>query len=170
MSLLFTILGILAAIGLIILLSVGLFVALGVFLVLGGAALIFALVFGNFSFSTMTSGLQDDEALKVPQAFNECLLKESPELCRANFTLWDKKDLNIVVQLAEQTKRDLGLRRASIAFDNIESNNINGHKTVKMSGKNDFEKRSDVIETYVLVSDEKDKDHPIKIQDLTWNY
>ncbi len=171
MSVFLTVLVIVAVVAFLLLLSVGIFIALGVFLVVGGIALIIGLIFGGPNFFNISSTFDNSDALKVPQAFHDCLLKEEPETCRETFTVWEKKDLDLVVQLANQAKKELGKRDGDQSHvSQIQSSNINGDRTISLQAETDFELRKKVKESYVIISVDNDDKHPLKIKELKWDY
>ena len=172
MSLLLTIIGFALAVVFLILLSLGLFFALGILLLIGGVALVIALVFGDASWTSMTStkNLADAEALKIPQAFNSCLLDGELDRCRRRFTHWEAEDIKIIMELSKQVKEELGTRDPNVFTQNLRSETVNGDRTVIIDQEVDFSKKKNVREYYLITTDNDDKDNPLKIKDLRWDY
>lgn len=172
MSVLLTIIGIALVVIFLILLSLGLFFALGILLLVGGVALVIGLIFGDVSWLSMTrtTNSADAETLQIPQAFNSCLLGDELDQCRRKFTHWDAKDMEIIQQLAKQVKEDLGERDPNVFVQNVKSESINGDRTVTIDQEVDFSKKKNVREHYLITTDKDDKDHPLKIKDLRWDY
>lgn len=148
------------------LLGVGIVIAFSV-LVIGGIFLgILFMIFGSgFVFSGFG---MNSHAKKLPQQFNQCLLTSDAEVCRTKFTTWTAKEADIVKQLAKQVKEDLGNRIEKDEGSNqFSQNTVNGKTTIEVNDETDFEKKKNVREHYVFVQEGKDS---LKIKELNWDY
>jgi hypothetical protein len=148
------------------LLGVGLVIAFSV-LVIGGVFLgILFMIFGN---SFIFSGFgMNSHAKKLPQQFNQCLLTSDADVCRTKFTTWTEQEADIVKQLANQVKEDLGSRiENETGGGQFAQNTVNGKTTIEINDETDFQKKKNVREHYVLVQDGKDD---LRIKELNWDY
>ncbi len=147
--------------------GIGLALAFGLLLIGVLILGLFSLIFGQ-GFSCSTIGF-DNQANKIPQQFNQCLLATDLDLCRTQYTVWSAEQSKLVTQLAKQVREELGERLPdSTQSTEISQNTINGEVTITINEESDFARKKGVREHYVIVKDGKDK--VFKIKDLNWDY
>ncbi|MBC7659685.1 MAG: hypothetical protein H7249_08245 [Chitinophagaceae bacterium] len=155
------------AVLLLILLSLGLIVAFGILLIGGLVLGVGYLLFGHGSIATVFTG--HNQASKVPQEFNQCLLGDDLDKCRTEFTTWTPAQMELVRQLAKQVLNDLGERvDETTQSASYEQSSVNGETTISIDQETDFAKKKTVHEHYLLINDSKTS--KMKIKDLKWDY
>ena len=168
MEMVLTIFGIIAAIVVGGLLLVGLGIGLVIFLII---AALLALVGFVFYFFMGSDGLlelisPDLNAGKIPDKFISCLQTQSEvDSCRQEFTSWPKDRNELLSQLSENFKRDLGEKKSSNNW-NIQMEQINGKGSMKLDRISSYEKNDRVSESFVLSKDAGD----YKIDNFSINY
>ncbi|MCX6128451.1 MAG: hypothetical protein NTX25_05220 [Proteobacteria bacterium] len=157
--------GLIVLAALCIVLGLGLALVLGLILFFAIIAALIGLLFGGGSMLSIMSGLK--QGSDIPQHFNTCLLEKQPESCRAEWTVWDAKELATVQAIARQVQSDLGERiDDSSSSQSYNQETKNGSTVLTLDLITDFAKKKAVREHYVLV-EVKNK---MKIKELKWDY
>ncbi len=163
MGFLITALVLIALAVLFVLLGVGLALVLGLVLVIAVIAVVISFVFGGGSTLSFVQDL--NKGSEVPDKFNACLIQEQPEHCLKEWTNWDEDKLEVIKQLADQVKRDLG-ERGSSRSQQYSNQSVNGKAIVTLEMQTDFAKKKAVREHYVLGN----KKGELRIEELKWDY
>lgn len=163
-----TIIGIVAAVIVGGLLLVGLGIGLIIFIAI---AAVLALVGAIFYFFMGADGLidlvsPDFSSSKIPDEFIACLQSQTDvDDCRQKFTSWPKDRNELLSQLSENFKRDLGKKNSSNNW-NIQMEQINGKGSMKLERTSSYELNDRVQESFVLSKNGSD----YKIDNFSINY
>ena len=108
----------------------------------------------------------DFNSSKIPDEFIACLQSQTDvDECRQKFTSWPKDRNELLSQLSENFKRDLGKKNSSNNW-NIQMEQINGKGSMKLERTSSYELNDRVQESFVLSKNGSD----YKIDNFSINY